>query len=455
MLRRLLPLAALAAALAVPSSAGAAAMLIVEGRGWGHGIGMSQYGAQGFALRGHGYAAILAHYYPGTALGPAPTARVRVLVAEKGNVAVSSAEPFALRDATGAVHPLEPGTYRLGPGMRLQHGGEVAELSPPVTFSSTVEALVVEGRPYRGIVTLHVEERNVLAVNELGLEQYLYGVVPHEMPAGWHPEALKAQAVAARTYALVSRRTGRPFDLFADVRSQVYSGIRAEDPRTSAAIDATAGQVLRHGAALASTFYFSTSGGRTAAIRDVWPTAAPQPYLVARPDPYDSLSPHHTWGPVVFTGARVRARTGILPDDVVVVRNASNRVATVRLVGRNAGRTVTGADFRTLLGLRSSWFGLRLLTLEAPPRAQAGEVVVLRGRLRGVPAAGLQRRVAGGAWQRVGIVRAGANGRFAVRVRVPDTTVYRLAAAGRAGANVRVLVGGRTTSSLWGVQQAG
>jgi len=450
--RRLVPLLALAAALAVPPGAGAAAMLLVDGRGWGHGIGMSQYGAQGFAQQGRGYRAILAHYYPGTAIGAAPASRVRVLVAEKPAVAVSSTGPTTVRDAAGATHQLEPGTYRLGPALRLQTpAGEVA-LAQPAVFSSVAAPVAVDGKPYRGTVSLHVEGRNVLAVNELGLEPYLYGVVPHEMPAAWHPEALKAQSVAARTYALLNRRTGRPFDVYADVRSQVYSGIAAEDPRTTAAIDATAGEVLRHGAGLAATFFFSTSGGKTAAIQDVWAGSTPQPYLVSRPDPHDRLSPHHTWGPVAFTGAQVRSRLGVMPDDVALTRNGSDRVETLRVVGpTGVERTLHGSDVRTRLGLRSSWFSVRLLTLEAPPRATAGQVVVLRGRLRGVPTAGLQRRVGSGRWERVGMVRAGANGRYAVRVRVTDTTTYRLAAANRTGANVRVLVDARTGSAVRGL----
>lgn len=440
MLRRLAPLLAVSAALAVPSAAGAAAMLLVEGRGWGHGIGMSQYGAQGFAQQGSGYRAILAHYYPGTVLGPAPPGRVRVLVAEKPNVAVSSTGPLTVRDAAGTTHQLDAGSYRLGPALRLRMSGGEAQLAPPAVFSSVAAPLAVDGKEYRGTVALHVEERNVLAVNELGLETYLYGVVPHEMPAAWHPEALKAQSVAARTYALLGRRNGRPFDLFADVRSQVYSGIAAEDARATAAIDATAGEVLRFGTALASTFFFSTSGGKTAAIQDVWASSPPQAYLVSRPDPHDRISPHHTWGPVAFTGAQVRARLGVLPDDVVVTRNGSDRVQSLRVIGKAGERTLHGAEVRTRLGLRSSWFSVRLLTLEAPARATAGQVVVLRGRLRGVPTAGLQRRVGTGRWERVGMVRAGANGRFAVRVRVPATTTYRLAAVSRTGANVRVLV---------------
>ncbi|HVM17380.1 MAG TPA: SpoIID/LytB domain-containing protein [Gaiellaceae bacterium] len=440
MVRRLVPLLAVVSALAVPSGAGAAAMLLVDGRGWGHGIGMSQWGAQGFALQGSGYRAILAHYYPGTTLAPAPASRVRALVAEKPNVAISSAGALAVRDAAGATLQLEPGTYRLGPALRLQRAGGDVQLTAPVTVASSGAPLAVEGKPYRGTLTLHVRDRTVLAVNELPLEQYLYGVVPHEMPAGWHAEALKAQAVAARTYALVSRRASGPFDVYADVRSQVYSGISAEDPRTTAAIDATAGEVLRYGQALAHTFFFSTSGGKTAAIEDVWSGSTPQPYLVSRPDPHDRLSPHHAWGPVVFTGAQVRKALGVLPDDLVLTRNASDRVGAVRVVGKAGERTLTGADVRTRLGLRSTWFSVRLLTLDAPPRASAGQVVVLRGRLRGLPVAGLQRRVGTGAWERVGTVRANAAGAYAVRVRVAATTTYRLAAAGHAGANVRVLV---------------
>jgi stage II sporulation protein D len=434
---------AFALVLVLPASASAASMLLVEGRGWGHGIGLSQWGTQGFATRGATAPAILRHYYPGTTLGAAPAARVRVLVAEKGAVTVGSAGPIAVRDATGATHELEPGAYRLGPRLRLQVGDETVELTAPVALTPNGSPLTVEGKPYRGTLALHVRGSTVLAVNDVALQHYLYGVVPHEMPARWHPEALKVQAIVARTYALATRKPGQPYDLFADVRSQVYSGIAAEDVRTNAAVDATRGRVVLYRGGLASTFFFSTSGGRTAAIQDIWTKASPVPYLVARPDPHDYISPHHTWGPVAFTGAQVRAKLGLVPDDVVVTGNASGRVASVRIVGRKGGvRTVPGTEMRTELGLRSTWFTLKLLTLEAPAVVGPREAVVLRGRLRGLDAAGLHRRVGTGRWERVGIVRAGQNGRFAVRVRVDSPTTFRLAAAGRTGANVRVGVQG-------------
>ena len=100
------------------------------------------------------------------------------------------------------------------------------------------------------------------------------------MPKTWLPEALKAQAVAARSYALAVRKTTGAFDVYPDTRSQVYGGVNAESPTTTAAVDATVGGVLTYGGKIATTYFFSTSGGRTAAINDVW-KSAPVPYLVS------------------------------------------------------------------------------------------------------------------------------------------------------------------------------
>ena len=93
----------------------------------------------------------------------------------------------------------------------------------------------------------------------------------------------------------------KPFDLYSDVRSQVYRGVEGETARTSEAVRATSGEVVLYGGRVATTYYFSTSGGRTASAADVFGT--PVPYLLSRPDPYDEASPHHRWGPVLL-GAR-------------------------------------------------------------------------------------------------------------------------------------------------------
>ena len=141
-------------------------------------------------------------------------------------------------------------------------------------------------------------------VNVVALEAYLRGVVATEMPKDWPLEALKAQAVAARSYALARVLKGKPFDLYADWRSQVYGGIPAEAPRATEAVQATARQVLLYDGKVATTFFFSSSGGRTATGAEVF--GVDVPYLVSVDDHWDERSPHHAWQPRVLTGAAIK-----------------------------------------------------------------------------------------------------------------------------------------------------
>ena len=129
------------------------------------------------------------------------------------------------------------------------------------------------------------------------------------MPYTWPAEALKAQAVAARSYALASLVKGKPFDLYSDPRSQVYLGVAGEKASTTQAVTATAGEVVLYGGKVATTYYFSTSGGKTASAADVF--GFDVPYLVSRPDPWDKLSPYHRWGPVLIGARTVQSKLGI------------------------------------------------------------------------------------------------------------------------------------------------
>ena len=180
------------------------------------------------------------------------------------------------------------------------------------------------------------------------------------MPADWHPEALKVQAVAARTYALVSRKPKQAFDVYADTRSQVYGGIEAERRTTNAAVGATRGQVVEFKGKIAWTFFSASSGGKTAAISDVWKGSEQLPYLVSVEDPFDDVCPYHSWGPLQFTAAELRAELGNkIPgglESLTVERNASGRVDFV--AARGGGRTtqISGSEMRSALGLRSTWF---------------------------------------------------------------------------------------------------
>ena len=314
------------------------ASFFISGRGWGHGIGMSQWGAYGYAQRGTTYDQILSHYYTGTVLGNAPVSRVRVLLGEgKKAIAVSSDSPFSVKDGSGAVHQLQPGPYSFGPGLKVKvDAAQPAQALPgPLVFVPGATPLKYGGKEYRGQLQVNVVGKTLQLVNSVGLQQYLYGVVPREVPSAWPVEALKAQAVVARSYALAVRKSGAAFDLFADTRSQVYGGIAAEKPTTTAAVDATSGQVLLFEGKVATTYFFSTSGGRTASIEDAWARGEPTPYLVSVPDPYDTASPHHVWGPFGFTAAKLTS-TFKVPGtllDVKIAINPSQRVREMTLVG--------------------------------------------------------------------------------------------------------------------------
>ena len=171
---------------------------------------MSQYGALGFANEGRGFAEILAHFYPGTTLGAAPVARVRVLLQEqRPAVTISSPVPFRVRDVFGKASQLPAGAYELGPALELPVNGVPTALAGPIIVLPGTRPLQIgalaAGEAYRGQLVVSVTGRRLSVVNDVGLEQYLAGVVPKEMPAAWHPEALNAQAVAARSYALAHR----------------------------------------------------------------------------------------------------------------------------------------------------------------------------------------------------------------------------------------------------------
>ncbi len=268
------------------------------------------------------------------------------------------------------------------------------------------------------------------------------------MPYSWAPEALKAQAVAARSYALATRKVAAPFDLYPDTRSQMYLGIAHEQTSTNAAVDATAGQVLLFDGQVARTFFFSTSGGRTANATDVWAGGQSTPYLVSVPDPYDVISPYHDWGPFTFTGAAL-ARTFRVPGAVTDIRtalNQSGRVSALSLLGTKGQVDVPAATVRSTLKLRSTWFDIGVLALlkpTLPAPIEYGGSVQLSGVVRGLASVALEQRPAGATWQAVGPVAPGKDGSVAVVAKPNVTTDYRLATSSVAAAPVRVPVAPR------------
>jgi stage II sporulation protein D len=428
-MRRLLVIVALA--LCLPAAARAGTLFLIDGRGWGHGVGMSQYGARGYAQAGWSYRRILAHYYRGTELRILPARQVRVLLAEgRPAVRISSSKPFKVTDAHGQTRRVKPGAWNL----------KATTLRSRLRFSPGAAPLLLDGKAYRGELIVHRRGSSLTVVNRLPLDRYLRGVVPWEMPDDWHPQALRAQAVVARSYALATLKPGTIFDVYADTRSQVYGGIEAESVSTNRAVGATAGRVLVWNGRVATTFYHSTSGGRTVSVGEAWPDATPVPYLVSVADPYDRISKLHRWGPVRLTPAQLAQKLHApAVRDLLVERGPSGRAAEVTIKEQTGARQMLSQDFRRALDLRSTWFNVGVLNLDPPlRRALANRPVELTGFVRGLPRVRLEQQVNGGAWKPLRRIARRADGRFTVTVRPRRTTSYRLASAEGAGAVVTV-----------------
>jgi len=431
-MRRSLLIAAVVAVLTVPSAT-AAPVFVVVGRGWGHGIGMSQYGAYGYALHGRGYEWILDHYYAGTTPGTSSRMIDVVLATGRSSIVVGSATAWQVRGA-GSTRwwNLPAGASRtVGTGLTVRAEGKPRTLASPITFRASGGVMQLFGKPYRGRMVVKKPGGSLSAVNHVGLEKYLYGVVPSEMPASWHRTALKAQAVAARTFA------SRFQSVSATTSSQVYGGVWAEHASSTAAVEATRGEIRRYGGAVAQTYFFSGSGGRTGANEDVW-GGTPIPYLRSVRDRYDRLggnNPNFRWNLLPMSRTVFADRLGSHVQgklrDVTVAVNPSGRAQTVTVKGSGGTSTISGLDvsggMRSLLGLKSTWFRIGVLRLSVGrTNVEPGARVMVRGLARGAAAARLERKRGSDPWETILELQLGSDGSFAVPRRPQGTTSFRV-----------------------------
>jgi stage II sporulation protein D len=451
--RKILLLTALFVMLA-PIGAQAATNVVIKGRGFGHGIGLSQYGAYGYAQHGFSYRDIIRHYYRSTSLGQSSRSGVRVLLQSGrssatfrgatriGGKDASSGRTYVARASGGAVVVSEKGGHRLG------------RFSAPLKVSTSRNAIRLYGTAingvtaglYRGGFLLTPSGSRITVVNSLGIDSYVQGVVPGEMPSSWSSEALKAQAVVARTYALATIKPGQTFDLYPDTRSQMYRGASGEAFSSNAATQSTAGQAVTYGGHPVITYYFSTSGGKTENVENVFFASLARPWLKGVDDPFDGISPRHRWR-VTFSAGKLGSRVGLggaVRKVKVLSRGFSPRIIRARFYGRHGSRTLTGPAIRSALGLFDSWANFTVVSssqrrysnavLSGPPFPP----LVLAGSFDPAPrshrlALELRRE---GHWTRVGSARTGHGGRYSVRV--PRRGTYRLRAGSVAGPAVRV-----------------
>jgi len=450
------------------SPASAAGTLYIQGGGDGHGIGMSQYGAYGYALHGWNYRQILAHYYTGTQIGTTnPNQTVRVLLGS-GPAAFAGATQIGNKklnpSLTYDVTPLANGQLAV---VNQANHKQVGRWGAPLTATGPEPLSLAGLGAYRGSLEFRPNgSGGVYTVNVVGLDDYVQGVIGAEMPASWAPQALESQAVAARTYAITSDVAGTFFNLYPDTRSQMYRGVAAETPATVAAVAATAGQIVTYNGAPAITYFFASSGGYTEDIQDAWPGASAQPWLVGVPDPYDGAGgdPYHRWTRQLSLTAATKDLGGLVKGELVGIRvtqtGASPRIMQAKVIGTAGTTTVTGSQLQNAFELLSTWATFTVMSTSVKPPATGsvdpgsemdviaqvkrlfGMMAAARPALTGTVLAGGRRGSvtielrAGHRWRKLGKVALGKGGRFAVRT--PVAGVYRTVYRGLDGPSVNV-----------------
>jgi SpoIID/LytB domain protein len=375
---------------------------LLSGHGFGHGRGMSQWGAYGMATEGQNAQQILAFYYPTTQLTTLPTnPMIRVLitggaastltiVGGLGDETVTDTATntqLALPAAVGTAAVSQWQASRVGSGPTALTGfwqgawhpfpvaGQLSTTGTLQFASSTGTVRMVypntSERDYQGVLSAVPVGALLFSVNTLDLEDYLKGVVPHESINSWPAAALQAQAVAARTYADVHLGGTGPYDICDSSACQVYLGYAGYDgngnpttplqfPESDAAIAAVAGQILTSNGAPILAEYSSSNGG--------WSVNGGVPWEPAQPDPYDHYSPDHDWTQTV-TAAQLQtafpsvgAVTGITINQRDGNGDLGGRVLSLTLTGSSGNLTMTGDAFRIAMGLRSTWW-----TVGGPP----------------------------------------------------------------------------------------
>jgi stage II sporulation protein D len=372
----------------------------IQGQGWGHGRGMSQWGAHEAAEKGHSYKKILGFYYPGTTLvDNAATDKLRVRLShdgtdvrvrtEKGLEAVWTKPNGKLgtRKLPAKLGGCKVGVWRVAAiqkkAMTLEGyscsrwrtlvPATDVDSSGRISFVTQDDTFAMERRPsgkvirrlYRGDLRVVLREKKLRPINIVKYDDYLRSVVPSESPAGWPTNSLRAQAVAARTYALRSavNREKKYFDVYDTTASQVYPGIaslklsweisrRYEKERTDDAVKDTGKETLMFAGKPALTEFGSSNGG--------WTAGGTLPYLLALEDDWD---PQRKWTDTVTVAALERRypSIGTLRELRIVSRSGGGawggRVKLVKLIGTQGEREIKGEDkVRNTLGLKSALF---------------------------------------------------------------------------------------------------
>jgi len=384
--------------------------IVLTGGGWGHGHGMSQYGARAQAEAGRTWGQILRSYYSGISIVDRGAENVRVLINSASSMAVGGPETYTAKWAggttiatsdserpymrvrsTSAGVAVDRSASRSGPWTQIATGTRNVYFYPAGSLMPVIQGSQI--RYYRGYVEAYRRSSTTMyAVNHLSMDRYLYGVVPREMPAGWHLIGLRAQAVAARSYSAwkkANASSSASYDICATTQCQVYGGYGyrtsptasitvIENSRTNDAVDATSGMTMVSDGQPIFAEFHSSSGGYTA--------QGSRSYLAPVADPWDATySPYYRWTATMSVAAIEShwPSIGRLVSIGSIHRDGSGpwggRVIDMTLTGTDGSSTITGGAFNAAFawptvsnGTRSRLFTISLDNASVRPDHRRG-----------------------------------------------------------------------------------
>jgi len=323
-----------------------------------------------------------------------------------------------------------------------------APVPSPLTVTGPVPLQVPGLGAYRGSLQFRPDGRGgVETVDAVALDDYVRGVVASEMPSGWAAQALDAQAVAARTYAITTAIGATGYDLYDDSRSQMYGGVHAETAATDSAVAATSGQVVTYRGRPVVTYFFTSSGGHTESIENVWAGSTPEPWLTGVPDPYDGAGndPYHRWSQQLsLTAASAKLGSlvrGTLLGIAVTAHGSSPRILQASVVGTRGASPVTGAALQSIFGLATT--NAAFATVSTTGTRGALRATIFPASI--ASSVSIQMLGAAGAWRSVhrlalrvaaSQARSAAAGSISATGLVPGR--YRILAGGLSGPTVTV-----------------
>lgn len=273
----------------------------------------------------------------------------------------------------------------------IEGGLSVAvEGSKDIYVSSDDGVTYLGSSAYRGKLNFYIKGSALHAINEVGMQEYLYGVVPKEMVSSWELEALKAQAIVAKNHVITnySKHTSDGFNVCSTTHCQVYGGYSAEQPKTNRSVDETEGMIMTYRGAPAEAYFHSSSGGRTEAIGNMWNYSLD--YMTGVKDPYSTGTPYDSWEANMTSSEIEQAllSRGYDVGTVVGVKilevSENDRVMKLGVLGTKGMKILEKDSIRIVLGsskFRSTYFTLK---------STSGSVAVSRSNDIGIRDSGLK-----------------------------------------------------------------